>query len=94
MFGFRLFDKVLFEEKELLVTTRRKSGYFKVTAPDRSYEKDGVSYKKLTLLEKARRTLTFPKIRKLEDILSKEKLAVTIGIDKNNIATSYSFIHS
>lgn len=65
IFGFRLNDKVLFEGKEVFVRARRKSGYFKVANADRSFIKDGVSYKKLKLLEKAKNTTTITEIRQI-----------------------------
>ena len=64
MFGFRLGDRVLFEGKEVFVTARRKSGYFKVGLPDGSFVKDGVNYKKLKLIERAKGTLTVSEQRK------------------------------
>ena len=58
MFGFRLNDRVLYDGKEVFIAARRKSGYFKVASADRDFIKDGVSYKKLKLLETAKNTTT------------------------------------
>ncbi len=64
MFGFRLGDRVLFEGREVFVTARRKSGYFKVGLPDGSFVKDGVNCRKLKLIERAKGTLTVSEQRK------------------------------
>ena len=58
MFGFRLNDKVLFEERICFVAARRKTGYFRLKSLDGKFNKDGVSYKKIKLLERAKGTLT------------------------------------
>jgi len=52
IFGFQLFDKVLFEERECFVGTRRTSGSFKIQSLDKKFVIDGKSYKKLKLLER------------------------------------------
>lgn len=51
-FGFRRFDKVLFEKKEYFILSLRTSGHFAL-GDLKGYE-TGVNYKKLHLLEKAR----------------------------------------
>lgn len=51
--GFRLFDKVLYQEQECFVWGRRSSGAFRLKQLDGTLIKDGVSYKKLTLLERS-----------------------------------------
>ena len=48
--GFRLFDKVLYDGKEWIITGRRSSGSFLLKSFDGTVVKDGVSYKKLQLL--------------------------------------------
>lgn len=50
---FRLFDKVLYQNKECFVWGRRSSGAFLLRLLDGSKVKDGVSYKKLRLLERS-----------------------------------------
>ena len=54
VFGFRLFDKVSWDGKECFVGGRRLSGSFKLVDIDNKLIKDGVSYKKLRLLETKR----------------------------------------
>ena len=51
MFGFQLFDKVLFENKVCFVFGRRATGSFLLSHINGEKIKDGVSYKKLKLLE-------------------------------------------
>lgn len=52
VFGFRLFDKVKFENKEWFVFGRRKSGFFDIRDLDgNKVNKGSVSYKRLELLE-------------------------------------------
>lgn len=51
--GFRLFDKVRFEGKECFIWGRRSSGSMLLRYLDGSKAKDGVSFKKLTLLERS-----------------------------------------
>lgn len=58
MFGFRLNDKVLYEGRTCFVAARRKTGYFKLKSLDGSFVKDGVSHKKIKLVEKRKGTLT------------------------------------
>lgn len=51
--GFRLFDKVAYNGQECFVWGRRSSGAFLLWRLDGTKVKDGVSYKKLTLLERS-----------------------------------------
>lgn len=55
VFGYRLFDKVLYHGVECFVWARRKSGYFLLRNINGEGEKvkDGVSYKHLKLLERS-----------------------------------------
>lgn len=55
--GFRLFDKVAYNGQECFVWARRTSGYFLLRLLDGTKVKDGVSYKKLTLLERSKNYL-------------------------------------
>lgn len=50
--GFRLFDKVKYENKVCFIFGRRQSGYFKVSNLDGVPISHSASYKKLKLLEK------------------------------------------
>ena len=56
--GFRLFDKVLYQNEECFITGRRSSGNFMLKKLDWSKVTDSVSYKKLVLLETAKHYLT------------------------------------
>jgi N6-L-threonylcarbamoyladenine synthase len=49
--GFRLFDKVLFEEQECFIFGRRSSGYFDLRTLDGASIHKSASYKTLKLLE-------------------------------------------
>lgn len=51
--GFRLFDKVRYDEKECFVFSRRSSGYFDLRILDGTKIHASANYKKLTLLEKS-----------------------------------------
>ena len=51
IFGFQLFDKVLFENKECFIFGRRSSGYFDLRLLDGTKIHKSASYKKLKLLE-------------------------------------------
>ena len=51
MFGFRNYDKVVFEGVECFVNGRRKSGAFTIKTLDGTKIKDGITYKKLKFLE-------------------------------------------
>ena len=53
VFGFRLFDKVLYNGIECFVWGRRTSGSFLLRRLDGTRVKDGVSYKHLHLLERS-----------------------------------------
>lgn len=53
VFGYRLFDKVLYHGVECFVWARRKSGYFLLRNINGEKVKDGVSYKYLRLLERS-----------------------------------------
>ena len=50
--GFRLFDKVLYKNQECFIWGRRTSGSMLLRLLDGTLIKDGVSYKKLKLLER------------------------------------------
>ena len=51
--GFRLFDKVLFEGKECFIWGRRARGVFTIKTINGQMIKDGISYKRLKLLERS-----------------------------------------
>ena len=51
--GFRLFDKVLFEGKECFIWGRRNTGIFTIKTISGQMIKDGISYKRLKLLERS-----------------------------------------
>ena len=51
--GFRLFDKVLFEGKECFIWGRRRTGIFTIKTITGQMIKDGISYKRLKLLERS-----------------------------------------
>ncbi|MCD8331511.1 MAG: RNA-guided endonuclease IscB [Oscillospiraceae bacterium] len=51
--GFRLFDKVLYQGIECFIWGRRVTGFFTIKTIDGQMIKDGVSYKKIKLLERA-----------------------------------------
>ena len=53
VFGFQLFDKVLYQGQECFIFGRRSSGYFDLRMLDGTKIHASVSYKKLKLLEKA-----------------------------------------
>ena len=52
VFGFRLFDRVRYQGQECFIWGRRSSGSFLLKKLDGTKVKDGISYKKLTLLER------------------------------------------
>lgn len=57
--GFRLFDKVAYQGKEYFIFGRRATGYFDIRdLQGNKVNKGSISYKKLTLLEKAKHYLT------------------------------------
>ena len=53
VFGFRLFDKVRWNGQDYFISARRNSGSFKLNRLDVATLKDGVSYKKIRLLERS-----------------------------------------
>ena len=58
VFGFRLFDRVRYQGQECFIWGRRSSGSFLLKKLDGTKVKDGISYKKLTLLERETNYLT------------------------------------
>ena len=58
VFGYQLFDKVLYKGTECFVFGRRSSGSFDIRKLDGEKVSAGVSYKKLTPLEKRKTILT------------------------------------
>lgn len=57
--GFRLFDKVKYNNKEYFIFGRRKSGQFEVRdLSGKKASKSGVNYKKLNLIETTKKYLT------------------------------------
>lgn len=57
--GFRLFDKVAYQGKEYFVFARRVRGFFDIrNLQGEKVNKGSVSYKKITLLERAKKYLT------------------------------------
>lgn len=58
VFGFRLFDKVLYDGKECFVFGRRSSGYFDIRMLDGTKVHASASYKKLQLLEQSHGQIT------------------------------------
>lgn len=56
--GFRLFDKVKYQNIECFIFGRRSSGYFDIRKLDGTKVSASVSYKKLTLLETRKNILT------------------------------------
>ncbi len=54
VYGFGLFDKVMYNGELCYIHARRKSGYFNIRRFDGTVLADGVQYRKLTLLERAR----------------------------------------
>jgi 5-methylcytosine-specific restriction endonuclease McrA len=55
VFGFQLFDKVLYNKKEYFIFGRRKTGSFNIRTLNKN--KLDINYKKLNLLEKAKTIL-------------------------------------
>jgi len=53
VFGFQLFDKVIFSDQECFVFGRRSSGYFDLRTLDGTKIHASADYKKISLLEKA-----------------------------------------
>ncbi|MGF6989967.1 hypothetical protein M2145_001833 [Lachnospiraceae bacterium PF1-21] len=58
VFGYQLFDKVKFEDKECFVFGRRSSGYFDIRLLDGTSVHKSVGYKKIRLLEQRSSLLT------------------------------------
>lgn len=58
VFGFRLWDKVLYNGQECFISGRRQTGSFALKTFTGKKASDGVTYKKLTLLEKAENYIT------------------------------------
>ena len=58
VFGYQLFDKVQFKNKEYYITSRRVGGYFKLQTLDKESKPIETSYKNLRLLEKRKTILT------------------------------------
>ncbi len=54
VFGFELFDKVLYNNIESFIFGRRTSGYFKIATLDGGIVHNSANYKKLKLLEKSK----------------------------------------
>lgn len=69
VFGFRLFDKARYQRKECFIWGRRSSGSFLLKKLDGTKVKDGVSYKKLTLLERETNYLIERRMRCLSPYL-------------------------
>ena len=53
VFGYRLFDKVQFNGQDCFVWRRRTTGIFTIKTINGKMIKDGISFKKLKLLEKS-----------------------------------------
>ena len=53
VFGYRLFDKVQFNEQDCFIWGRRTTGIFTIKTINRKMIKDGISFKKLKLVEKS-----------------------------------------
>ena len=73
VFGFRLWDKVIYKKEECFVQGRRSSGYFQLKRLDGSTVTPAVSYTKLRLVETAKHYITerncltsLMKVRRLE----------------------------
>ncbi len=58
VYGFRLFDRVMYNGQECFIFGRRTSGYFDIRLLDGTKVHPAVSYKKLKLLEHSGNTLT------------------------------------
>ena len=58
VYGFRLFDRVMYNGQECFIFGRRTSGYFDIRLLDGTKVHPAVSYKKLKLLEHSRSILT------------------------------------
>lgn len=58
LFGYQIFDKVLYNRQECFIFGRRSSGSFDLRVLDGTKITAGVSYKKLRLIQRASRLLT------------------------------------
>ena len=56
--GFRLFDKVLFENIECFISGRRSTGLFKIKLLDGTLIKESIKFSKLKLLQRTKSLLT------------------------------------
>lgn len=61
VYGFQIFDKVLYDNKECFIFGRRATGYFDIRMLDGTKLSAGVSYKKLKLLER-RKTILMQRV--------------------------------
>lgn len=61
VYGFQLFDKVLYDNKECFIFGRRVTGYFDIRMLDGTKLSAGVSYRKLELLER-RKTILMQRV--------------------------------
>ena len=50
VFGFRLFDKVLYKGQECFISARRKTGYFKLIKLDGTVIHESAKYKDIKLI--------------------------------------------
>lgn len=57
VFGYQLFDKVIYKEQECFIFGRRSSGYFDIRTLDGTKIHTSANYKKLRLLERAKSIL-------------------------------------
>ena len=62
--GFRLFDKVKYNNVECFIFGRRSSGYFDIRKLDKTKVHASVSYKKLKLIERSKTLLTERRMRR------------------------------
>lgn len=62
VFGYQLFDKVKYQNKECFVMGRRTNGSFNIRTLDGTVLSAGITYKKLQLLEKRQSFLTERKV--------------------------------
>ena len=58
VYGYELFDKVRYKGKELFIWGRRQRGYFLLKSLDDKIKIDGISVKKIKLLERRKAILT------------------------------------
>lgn len=61
VYGFQLFNKVLYDNKECFIFGRRTTGYFDIRMLDGTKLSAGVSYRKLKLLER-RKTILMQRV--------------------------------